>query len=199
MRAHRKLPAVLVALVASAGALAPAHADVYNWVDRDGTVTASNLAPPEGVRVTKIVHTSAKEKAAIDAARAAQLQALSERVRDLEQQVQSAKSLPPPDVGYPPMMAPPPIPYAMNRMPAVQQYVVVESQPSAPGANPYGCDPTWASCWSSFYGPLVYPGVVVVSGHRHHSHRGGGHNGSRFGGPHGRMQPPGATRVARTR
>jgi hypothetical protein len=176
MRTHCKLPAVLVALVASAGAMTAAHADVYNWVDRDGTVTVSNLAPPEGVRVTKVVHTSAKEKAAVDAARAAQLQALSERVRDLEQQVQSARSLPPPDVGYPPMMAPPPMPYAMSGMPPVQQYVVVESQPSPPIGNPYGCDPTWASCWSSFYGPLIYPGVVVRHSGRHHFHppRGGG-------------------------
>jgi hypothetical protein len=197
MRAHRKLPAVMVAFIASAGAMTVAYADVYNWVDREGTVTASNLTPPEGVRVTKVVHTSAKEKAAVDAARAAQLQALSDRVRDLEQQVQSAKSGPPPDVAFPPMIAAPPMPYASNRMPAVQQYVVVEPPPSPPNGNPYGCDPTWASCWSSFYGPLVYPGVVLVngSGHRHHAHRGGGHNGSRHGGAQRRTQPRAVARA----
>jgi hypothetical protein len=87
------LPAVLVGTFG----LQPAHADVYTWVDASGGVTVSNLAPPEGVRVTNVIHASApkttiRDDDAHDAARAAEAQALGARVRQLEDAVQSQGS-----------------------------------------------------------------------------------------------------------
>lgn len=158
------LPAVLAC---SFGLAQPARADIYTWVDASGTVNISNLAPPDGVRLTNVTRETAqdlaaREEFAREAARQAELQALSERVRQLESEIDVARRpVPPPQVVYVPVPTPTPLQYP------------VEMAPSESGA----CDPSWASCWG-WWGSGFYPASVVVvrapnfhrfpSGHRGH-------------------------------
>ena len=93
----RLLQATLAAVVASTFALQPAHADLYTWVDASGGVNVSNLAPPEGARITNVVHassqkTTTRDDDAREAARDAEVQALTKRVRQLEDEVKSQGS-----------------------------------------------------------------------------------------------------------
>lgn len=76
--------------------LQPAHADIYTWVDASGSVNVSNLAPPENVRVTSVIRaiapkTTIRDDDARDAARDAEVKALTERVRQLEDEVALAR------------------------------------------------------------------------------------------------------------
>ena len=85
------LPAVLAGMVG----LQPAQADVYTWVDASGGVNVSNLAPPAGVRVTNVIAASTPKTTnddAREAARDAEVQALKERVRQLEDVIGSQGS-----------------------------------------------------------------------------------------------------------
>jgi len=91
----RLLSAALPAIFASTFGLQPAHADIYTWIDATGGVSVSNLAPPEGVRVTNVIHASAPKTTARDddvrdAARDAELRALTERVRQVEDEIEAA-------------------------------------------------------------------------------------------------------------
>ena|SRR5271155_762310 len=87
----RLLSAALPAIFASTFGLQPAHADIYTWIDATGGVSVSNLAPPEGVRVTNVIHASApKTTARDDDARDAELRALTERVRQVEDEIEAA-------------------------------------------------------------------------------------------------------------
>ena len=91
------LRASLLAILAGTFGLQPAYADIYTWVDASGVVNVSNLAPPENVRVTNVIHASApkittRDDANRDAARHAEVQALTERVRQLENEVALARS-----------------------------------------------------------------------------------------------------------
>jgi hypothetical protein len=92
----RLLQATLAAVVASTFALQPAHADLYTWVDASGGVSVSNLAPPEGVRITNVVLASSPKTTTRDdtreAARDAEVQALTKRVQQLEAEVESLGS-----------------------------------------------------------------------------------------------------------
>src|SRR5881227_1924298 len=121
----------LMAILAASSGLQPAHADIYTWTDGSGVVNVSNEAPPDGVRVQKVTHTSpqamARADAAREAARQAEAAALAERVRQLEEEVQLATRAAPPQVVYraappPPTVqyvpVPMPAPYAMNPAPA---------------------------------------------------------------------------------
>ncbi len=168
---------LIVVAVCALGASAVAHADVYTWVDRDGNVTVSNVQPPDGARVTKVARTSAADKAASDrareSARDAEMRALADRVRELEQQVQAATAAPPPDVVYPTVPSPN-VRFAMQPPPLEVPYPV--EQPAPEYAAP-DCPPGWISCW----GYWSVPGIVVIdNGHGHRSH--GGHGGVRGGG-----------------
>jgi hypothetical protein len=169
------LRAALPATLALAFAL-PAHADIYTWVDASGTTNVSNLAPPDGVTLTRVQHSLppeilAREDAAREAARQAETRALAERVKQLEA---DAARTPPPD--YRPPAAPPVIQYIVEApSPPMQQSV--EITPPSYGAYGYGgygyagygCDPSWFGCWW----PGFYPASVVVVGtpssHRSHS------------------------------
>ena len=153
-----------------------AYADIYTWVDKSGTINVSNLAPPEGARVTNVMRDSPPRKSqAADAAgdsTSTDDQFLAERVRQLEQEVEVSKRqappLPPyPVAPYPVVQAPPPVQY-----PTVQ-YQIIEAPamqsggynaaPAGYGWNA-GCDPTaWGDCGSSFT-PGFYPPTVVVVG-----------------------------------
>ena len=70
------------------------QAEIYTWVDPTGVVNLSNLAPPDGVRVTRVTHEAAPRvpsasDVAREAARQAELQALADRAKDLEVQALS--------------------------------------------------------------------------------------------------------------
>jgi hypothetical protein len=139
----------------------PACADIYTWVDASGTINVSNLAPPDGVRVTSVIHATAPAdlagaQAARDAAREAQLRTLAERVVQLEDEIQVAQRPAPPLLLYPPV-APPVVQYITEVAPV--QYVV-NSPPAASPAG--GCDGTWMDCGFAWV-PAFYPvGVGVL-------------------------------------
>ena len=92
----RLLRAALPAVLAGTFGLQPAHADLYTWVDATGGVNVSNLAPPAGVRVTNVIpagppKTTTRDDAR-EAVRDAEVQALTKRVRQLEDEVASQGS-----------------------------------------------------------------------------------------------------------
>jgi hypothetical protein len=180
----RLLSAALPAVLACALGLQPARADIYTWVDASGTVNISNLSPPEGVRVTKVTHEkpqnlAPREDVGREAVRQAELQALSDRLRQLENEVDVARRpAPPPQVVYVPVPAPTPVQYQ------------AEMTPSASG----GCDPSWASCWG-WWGSGFYPASVVVVRAPNFHRFPPGHTGHGFPvqrpvrGPHGFRGP----------
>ena len=89
----RLLRVTLPALLAGTFGLEPAHADLYTWVDASGGVNVSNLAPPEGVRITNVIPASpTATHDAREAVRDAEVQALAKRVRQLEDEVGSQGS-----------------------------------------------------------------------------------------------------------
>ena len=147
--------------VALAGAfgLQTARADIYTWVDASGSINVSNLAPPDGVHVTKVMRASAAatgDQPARDARRQAETQALAERVRQLEDEVELARRQVPPPVDYRPVPLPPVVQYIVNPAPPLTQYAVI----GAPPANTW-CDPTWLGC-DLAWGPAFYPSSVFV-------------------------------------
>jgi hypothetical protein len=154
----RLLRVSLPALLAGTFGLQLAHADIYTWVDASGSINVSNVAPPEGVRVASITHASppaavARADAAREAARQADVQALAQRVRELEDDVELARRQAPPPVDYRPT-SPPVIQYFVVPPPA--QYAL---QPAMPANT--GCDPAWTDCglWGI---PGIYATSVIV-------------------------------------
>src|SRR3989442_14486657 len=149
--------------VALAGAfgLQTAAADIYTWVDAAGSINVSNLAPPEGVHVTKVIHASAPaaatgDEAARDTTRQAEMRALTERVRQLEDEVESARRPLPPPVDSRMVPISPIVQYIVNPAPPPTQYAVTGAAPT----NGW-CDPTWLSCGLA-WGPAFYPPSVFV-------------------------------------
>lgn len=157
----------LPAIVAAALCAQSAQADIYTWVDASGTINVSNIAPPDGVSVKHVVHTSAP--AADPSAHDAQVQALMQRVGQLEDAVESAERQAAPPAAYPPPVAYPypPVPqaplvqYIVNVAPPVS-YEVSAPSPSSAG----GCDPSWTDCgygWMPGLYPAFFPvGVAVL-------------------------------------
>jgi len=145
---------LLVALACSLG-VEFAHADIYTWVDPTGRVNVSNLPPPDGVRVASVTHeipqkVAARSDAARDAAREAELQVLSDRVRQLEHEVEVAT--------HP--VSPPTIQNAVVMQWTPVQYQIDVSPPASAG-----CDPAWSGCgdwWGSGWGSGFYPATIVV-------------------------------------
>lgn len=176
----RILRAVLPFLVACTYGLPFAHAEIYTWVDAAGKVNLSNLTPPEGVRVTRVTQEpppriAAAAEAAREAARKAQMDALSERARELEMQLLSERIRQlEREVELSRSQAAQGIDYPSIPGPAVVQYIV-EPPPSPPSA---GCDPAWMGC-GHWWGSGIYPGSVVVvrapNVRRFHPFRGGQH------------------------
>ena len=156
------LRTALPVLVAGTLNLPFAHADIYTWADASGSVNVSNLAPPKGVRVISVTHTStadaARETAARDAARRAETLALEERVRQLEEEAELAKRQPPPQVVYPVIPAPPSMQYRYDPAPPPVQYTVYSSPP----AYTMGCDPGWMDCGLGWFPNFYSTGVVFV-------------------------------------
>jgi hypothetical protein len=156
------LRAVVPAALAGMAAFSAAQADVYTWVDAAGRTNVSNLDPPEGVRVTSVQRTdparAAAAAAAREALRASEVQALGERVRELEDQVEAAARQPPPPIALNVVVAPPAPSYPPEWAPAPAYYDVPEPAPSYAG-----CDPSWFGCGFGWY-PGIYPASVVVAG-----------------------------------
>jgi hypothetical protein len=89
----RILRATLPVVLAITFGLQPAHADLYTWVDASGGVNVGNLTPPEGVRITNVIPASpTATRDAREAARDAEVEALTKRVRQLEGEVESQGS-----------------------------------------------------------------------------------------------------------
>lgn len=136
-----------------------AHADIYTWVDARGVVNVSNLGPPEGARVTSVTHetpqaVASRNDAAREAARQAEVQALADRVRQLETEVQIARR--------PVVAAPAPVTYVPVPTPIIMP---LEPEPAPPAR---GCDPSWFGCWA--WGSGWFPSVIVVPSGNIHSH-----------------------------
>lgn len=157
-----------------------ARADIFTWVDASGTINVSNLAPPNGVSATKVIHENATPPASDDvahnAAREAQLQALTARIGQLEDAIEYAQRPAAPPVLYP--MLPPPAPTFVSYttevvQPPLQQYAE-DTAPSTAG----GCDPSWAGCvlwWIPSFYPLSVIGLRAPPfGHPRPPH--GGHD-----------------------
>jgi len=136
----------------------PAYADIYTWIDAaTGALNVSNLTPPDDARVLKVVHTNDDPAAATNS----QTQALADRVRQLENQIDMARNQPPP---APPVVYAPPAPPVIQYFVEAPQAMQYAANP-APQANPW-CDTNWSDCgygnglgfgwWPS------YPSAVVV-------------------------------------
>jgi len=149
---------------ASAAGWTPAHADIYTWVDPSGNVNLSNQPPPEGTRVTHVFREDPAVHASSDAARAVAqreaLRALSERVAQLEHDLDTP-SPPPPAPPAPAVYVPP--------IPAPAAYPSFVTEPVVAPASPaYGnCTDPWASCLSPGYFGFYPSSVVVLSAPAH--------------------------------
>jgi hypothetical protein len=186
----RLLRAFLPAIFAGTFGLQLAHADIYTWVDASGTVNVSNLAPPEGARVTRVTHASppaitARADAAREAAHQAEVQALAERVRQLEDDADLARRPAPAPIEYRAVAPPPVIQYIV--VPPTPQYAVNPAPPA-----PIGCDPAGFEC--GFWGiPGFYPTSVVVLRTSNFRRVHPGRNGQQFA-VQPPMRPPGTFR-----
>ena len=175
MRARRLT--VLLGAAAIALAAAAVRADVYTWLDASGRVNISNLEPPSGAKVTKVTHTAApvttpeQEATRLAAVRAAEVEALEKRVRELEIEAEVARRVAaatPPPAPAAPIIVQAPAP-AMPYYDAPPPQTVFSSYSTPPS---YGCDPGWFGC--NYWWPGFYPSsVVVVNQPRRHfqSHR----------------------------
>jgi Domain of unknown function (DUF4124) len=169
------------AVVGLVGMLTPslASADIYAWVDSDGSVTYGNLPPPKNARVFEVIKDtppSPEAEAAAQAAHRSEMQALNARVQQLEQELQQSRyqAMPPPPPAYP--MPPPSYGSAASYGPP----------PDYAAAPSYGtCDSDFYDC-STWASPIYYTvGVAPFWGfrprhdfdHFHHGrfvHPGGG-------------------------
>ena len=136
----RSLAGLLPLAVALAGGSGTAHADIYTWVDPNGVVTYSDAPPPKGARLVNVVReapakatTAADLAASREAAHQAEVRALAERIRLLEQQVDLASRAAPPPTQYV-NTAPPPAP----------------------------CDPSWSDCGYGWSTPFLTTPVVII-------------------------------------
>lgn len=162
-------------VIVLAGLLAatPAEADIYTWVDASGNLNLSNLAPPEGSRVTHVFREDPTLRASAEAAHAAtqreELRALSERVTQLERDLDAASHPPAPPVVYPPETPAPVVYEQATPAPASLTYAMAQAI-VAPATPAYAdCSSPWASCMSPGYF-TYYPGsIVVVSAPARHS------------------------------
>src|SRR6185369_8925131 len=100
MRQHLRTAALTTGFAAML-ATGVAHADVYTWTDESGMLNVSNLTPPEGAKIAKVVKESPRttpppSAPPPDAAPPIEFQTLALRVRQLEYEVELARRQPPP-------------------------------------------------------------------------------------------------------
>jgi hypothetical protein len=153
MDGHWLMTSVVLALATGMTAGA-ARADIFTWVDKDGITNVSNEAPPEGVRVSKVVRTAPKDPAREAAARQAEVRALHARVDELSKEVEQSRN----DALPPPYAAPPAMAFVPPAPPAPTVVVTVFNQPAqqpevAPAA---GCDYTFGGCGVGFFPGYAY-------------------------------------------
>ncbi len=132
------LKAIAVAVALAAPVIA--RAEIYGWVDSNGEVTYSNLPPPDSARVFDVMQEPAPSpaKAADQAAHAAQMDALNDRLRLMELEMARAKRE---VVDYP---APPPSPPGVGCGPGDAYDCLADPGPYYTTGFLYG-DPFWAS------------------------------------------------------
>src|SRR5215471_6583639 len=145
--AERSLPMVLLALFGLVLNIPVARADIYTWTDANGRVNISNLAPPDGVQVTSVVRETPKPLVPMQFAAPSppqqDVQVLSDRVRQLELEVELARRQAPavaPTIIYANVPA---------QQPPAQYSYAPEPAPSygyGYGYGGYGCDPSWFGC-----------------------------------------------------
>lgn len=174
------------AVLAAAAMLAAASdvlADIYTWVDKDGIVNVSNLPPPDEAKILRTTRTAPRDPAR-DAAREAQVRALSARVAQLESEVDAARR----EAAAPVLPPPPPVVVVAPPAPTTSIVNVVMPAAQAPAYAPYadGCDISFGDCLGTGWGYYGVPGAVVVGG------RPGGKPGRRHG-PYG--QAPAQTQI----
>jgi hypothetical protein len=155
--------ATLLMALAGMGASPAARADVFTWVDKSGRVNVSNLDPPADAHVTSVVHVNAPKvtPAAADAAREsrhqAEVAALAEQVRQLQDEVKAAQRPPPAPQPRYRVAAVPRVPYAAGDWaPDASPYAYAASPAPAPD-----CDPSWAGC-APFWGPGFATSIIVL-------------------------------------
>ncbi len=183
MRIHLVAKVLIAAMPAVA--LSPvAHAEIYTWVDAQGRTNISNLAPPDGARVTKVVREAPPNPyndAAREAAQKAEMEALAQRIDQLQNALQIAARQPPP----------PPQPQVIVVPMAAPAQYVPEPQPAPQVPD---CSYGW-SCngwWNPGFPPFVsYVYVPVPSRNRFPSHHvGPGGRGDRGGDQGVPRRPP---------
>jgi hypothetical protein len=156
-----------VCALAAAAALAtpPARADVFTWTDASGRLNMTNVEPPEDVHARRIVQKAVPKSAPKPsvAAQPSEVEALKERVAELESEVDRARqasAAPPPA----PVIVVPPIVVAPPAAPPVPPAAYVAPPPVA------ACDPLVFGCPAFGY-PVNVIVVRTPRFHRfHHAH-----------------------------
>jgi Domain of unknown function (DUF4124) len=157
MRMRYGLSALLAFLFGTMGTQ-PAYADIYTWLDANGSINVSNLTPPDGAHVTSVMHESAPRVVpAAEAMRQADVQALAQRVQQLEGELAMAQ-----------YQQPPPQAYAVMQPPVVQYFVDASSpQFQYNSTGPSGCDSGWGDCGNNWWNAGIFPvGVVFLQAPR---------------------------------
>ena len=140
-----------LALFGAIGALAPAvaSAEIYGWVDPSGDVTYSNLPPPKNARVFDVIKEtpppSPEAQAAAEAAHRSQMDALNDKVHQLEREMQMQRQL----AAAPPY--PPPGPYSSGSSGYGPSYTGAYAPPD----YGVGCDSDYYDC-NLWDGPAYY-------------------------------------------
>jgi hypothetical protein len=151
----RILQSALLAAVLCSGAPC-ARADIYTWVDASGTTNISNIAPPEGTRVTSVLKSSSVKPADSDAGRDEVIRNLADRVRQLQNEVEASRRAPPVPAAYPYGVPPPQAQYVADAMPPPVQYSEFGSAPS----QDMGCDSMYQYC-GPVWGFVGVPAVIA--------------------------------------
>ena len=191
MRTHFVAKALAAALLAFAAA-SIADAEIYTWVDAQGRTNVGNLPPPDGARVTKVVHEAPPNPyndAARDAAQKTELANLAQRVDQLQSALQNAARQPPPQP-QPQFIV---VPVAA---PAPQYVDEPQPAPQAADCN-YGwtCNGWWNPGFPPFVSYVYLPPARYRSPPRFVGHGGRGDRG----GDHGVMRRPPMKSVALSR
>jgi hypothetical protein len=152
---------VTAGIVLTLAAGGSARADIYTWVDKNGITNVSNEAPPDGVRVAKVVRTAPKDPAREAAARQAEVRALRDRVDELAKEIEQARDVPPPYAAAPVMAFAPPSP-----PPAPTVVVTVINQPLQAEQPAAGCDYGLGTCGVGFF-PGYLPGYTYYAPAHH--------------------------------
>jgi hypothetical protein len=181
--------AALAAALAGMSAQQLAYAEIYTWVDAKGQLNIGNLPPPDGAKVTKIVREAPPNPyndAARDAAQKAEVEALAQRVDQLQYELQRAARQPPPQ---------PQFVFVPAASPVVQ-YITEAAPAPAADCGGYG----WNNCngwWNPGFPPFASI-VYVTPPFRDRAHAAlGGMRGGR-GDDHGRppRRPPAKPGIA---